>query len=92
MNRLVSRAWFFPAIGTLAYLVGFNDAFLHLIGTVWLELGRLAQTGITIALLGLVAYLVADRVKERRSAYQTAVRAARPHPDRMTNVPAKVKP
>jgi hypothetical protein len=78
MNRLVSRAWFFPAVGALAFIVGFNDELVHVVGTGWLELGRLAQTTIVLAALGLVAYLVADRVKERRSAHQTAIRAARP--------------
>lgn len=76
MNRLISRPWFFPGLGTILYLAGFNDAALEKIGDGWLELGRVLQTIIVIVLLALIAYLVVDKVRERRSAYQTAIRAA----------------
>ena len=76
MNRLISRPWFFPGLGAILYLAGFNDAALEKIGDGWLELGRALQTIITIVVLALIAYLVADRVKERRSAYHAATRAA----------------
>ncbi len=76
MNRIAGRPWFFPGLGTLLYLAGFNDALLHEIGVGWLKLGRVAQTLVAVVILGLIAYFVNDYVKQRRSAYRTAVRAA----------------
>jgi len=76
MNRFITRPWFGPGLGTVLYLVGFNDALLHWIGTGWLKLGRVVQTVVVLVVLGLIAYLVNDYVRERRSAYRTAVRAA----------------
>ena len=76
MNRLVGRPWFGPGLGAILYLVGFNGALLHEIGTGWLRLGRIAQTVIVLVVVGLMAYLTSDYLNERRSAYRTAVRAA----------------
>jgi len=76
VNRLITRPWFGPGIGTILYLVGFNDELLHQIGKGWLKLGRITQTLVVLVVLSLAAYFIADYLKERRSAYQTAVRAA----------------
>ncbi len=76
MNRMLTRPWFGPGAGTLLYLCGFNDELLHVIGEGWLKLGRLPQTLIVVVLLLLIAWLVNDRLSERRSAYRTAVRAS----------------
>ena len=77
MNHLATRPWFFPGLGTVLYLAGVNDELLHVIGDFWLGLGRWPQTLIVVALLGVIAYLVNNNLNERRSAYETAVRAAR---------------
>ena len=76
MNRLPGRAWFFPVLGTVLYLAGFNDALLHEIGVGWLRLGRWPQTALVVILLAIIAYFVNDYGKQRRSAYRAAVRAA----------------
>ncbi|MAF51402.1 MAG: hypothetical protein CL694_00080 [Chloroflexi bacterium] len=76
MNRLVGRPWFGPGLGVILYLVGFNEALLHEIGTGWLRLGRIPQTVIVLVVMSLMAYLTSDYLNERRSAYRTAVRAA----------------
>ncbi|MDG2261733.1 MAG: hypothetical protein P8N50_05270 [Actinomycetota bacterium] len=72
---MISRPWFVPGLATLGYLAGFNDEALHLIGQWWLDLGRWVQTAVVVVLLGLIVYLAADRLKERRSAHAAAVRA-----------------
>ncbi len=76
MNRLVGRPWFAPGLGVILYLVGFNEALLHEIGAGWLRLGRIPQTVVVLVAMSLMAYLTSDYLKERRSAYLTAVRAA----------------
>jgi len=86
MNRLVGRPWFFPVLGTVLYLAGFNDALLHEIGVAWLRLGRWPQTVVAVVLLAVIAYFVNDYVKQRRSAYQSAIRAASLTDDHPTSV------
>ncbi len=76
MNRLISRPWLGPVLGTICYLAGFNDELLHIIGSWWLDLGRWVQTFVVVVVLGLIGYLVVDRVRERRAFYHAAVRAA----------------
>ena len=86
MNRLASRAWFFAAVGTICYLAGFNDELLHVVGSWWLDLSRLVQTVVVVVLLALVGYLVIDRVRERQSFYEAAVRAAGPSAETSSTV------
>ena len=80
MNRLISRPWFFPGLGTICYLAGFNDELIHLIGEGWLSLGRWVQTIVVVVVLGLVIYLVADRIRDRQAFYAAAVRAVTSEP------------
>jgi hypothetical protein len=63
-------------MGAFLYLTGMNDEFLHIVGDLWLDVGRWGQTGLVIALLVLVAYFTLDALNRRRSAYRSAVRAA----------------
>ena len=86
MNRLISRPWFGPALGAFLYLAGFNDELLHLIGDAWLDLGRLTQTVVVLVALALVGYFVSDYLRQRHSAYQTAVRAAHTRSSRTGSV------
>lgn len=75
MNRLISRPWFVPGLATVCYLAGFNDELLHIIGDAWLDLGRWVQTIVVIVVLGLIGYLVVDRVRQRQAYHDAAVRA-----------------
>ncbi len=76
MNPLRKLPWFFPGMGAFLYLTGMNDEFLHIVGDLWLDVGRWGQTGLVLALLALVAYFTLDALNRRRSAYHSAVRAA----------------
>jgi len=87
---MISRPWFVPGLATLGYLAGFNDEALHLIGQWWLDLSRWVQTAVVVVLLGLIVYLVADRLKERSSAHATAVRAAGPTRPTMSTIADEV--
>lgn len=92
MNRLISRPWLVPAVGTVCYLAGFNDELLHVLGDWWLDLGRWVQTIVVLVLLGLIAYFVADRVRQRQSFYNAAVRAAAPPRDGGSTVDEPAEP
>lgn len=76
MNPLRKLPWFFPGLGAFLYLTGMNDEFLHIVGDLWLDVGRWGQTGVVLALLLLVAYFTLDALNRRRSAYLSTVRAA----------------
>lgn len=76
MNPLRKLPWFFPGLGAFLYLTGMNDEFLHIVGELWLDVGRWGQTGLVLALLVLVAYFTLDALNRRRSAYRSAIRAA----------------
>lgn len=76
MNPLRKLPWFFPGMGAFLYLTGMNDEFLHIVGELWLDVGRWGQTGVVLALLALVAYFTLDALNRRRSAYRSAIRAA----------------
>ena len=76
MNPLRKLPWFFPGLGAFLYLTGMNDEFLHIVGDLWLDVGRWGQTGVVLALLALVAYFTLDALNRRRSAYHSTIRAA----------------
>ena len=63
MNPLRKLPWFFPGMGAFLYLTGMNDEFLHIVGDLWLDVGRWGQTGLVIALLALVAYFTLGRIQ-----------------------------
>ncbi|MGI9623864.1 MAG: hypothetical protein ACR2PK_13585 [Acidimicrobiales bacterium] len=92
MNRLISRPWLIPAVGTVCYLAGFNDELLHVLGDWWLDLGRWVQTIVVLVLVGLVAYFVVDRARQRQSFYDAAVRAAAPPPGGASSVDEPAEP
>ena len=92
MNRIVSRPWFIPGLATICYLAGFNDELLHILGDWWLDLGRWVQTGVVVVLLGLIGYFVTDRVRQRRSFFEAAVRAAAPDAATGTTVEPQDRP
>jgi len=76
VNPLRKLPWFFPGLGAFLYLTGMNDEFLHIVGDLWLDVGRWGQTGVVLALLALVAYFTLDALNRRRSAYRSTVRSA----------------
>ncbi len=76
MNPLRKLPWFFPGMGAFLYLTGMNDEFLHIVGDLWLDVGRWGQTGLVLALLAVVTYFTLDALNRRRSAYRSAIRAA----------------
>ncbi len=81
MKDLVTRPWFAPTLGAIVYVAGFNDELLHVIGLGWVKLGRWVQTAVVVVVLLLVVYFVVVRLRDRRSFYDAAVRAAA-HADR----------